>query len=145
MSTKHIVLKAPPEAGDTKNIMESIARALIHDDSDSDFARYVRTKITAYRRQDQKAGRPEYKIEHSEVLHALLERRMLCTYCLKRMSFFPRERGDVFQWTLDRVDNDDGHSMENCEISCLRCNLRKKRRDSDNFKFGMQVKVTKGD
>lgn len=145
MSIKQVLLKAPPEVEDTRKTMERMAHAIINDDNDSDFARYVRTKITGYRRQDHRAGRPEYEIEHSEVLRALLERRMVCAYCLKRMSFFPRERGDLFQWTLDRVDNNDGHSMDNCEISCLQCNLRKKRRDCENFKFGMQVKVTKGD
>ena len=143
MSTREIFVRAPPDGRCVRSTLESIALALINEDHQSDVVKHVRTKIGSYRKQDQRAGRPEYGIAPFDVLRALLKARMLCTYCLGRMSFFPREKGDVFQWTLDRVDNDDGHSLANCEVSCLQCNLRKKRRNSEGFKFGMQVKVTK--
>ena len=28
------------------------------------------------------------------------------------------------QWTLDRIDNNIGHSKENVVICCLKCNLK---------------------
>ena len=47
------------------------------------------------------------------------------------------------QWTLDRLDNDIGHYNSNVVISCLECNLKKRRMNDDDFKFIKQMKIIK--
>ena len=40
---------------------------------------------------------------------------------------------DEQQWTLDRIDNDKCHSDENTVISCLKCNLQRRVKNSDDL------------
>ena len=48
-------------------------------------------------------------------------------------------------WTLDRIDNDLSHTNNNTCISCLKCNLQKRRRSHEKFKFTKQLKIEKKD
>ena len=47
------------------------------------------------------------------------------------------------QWTLDRLDNDQGHNRDNIVISCLDCNLKKRTMDDNKFKFSKQMRIIK--
>ena len=47
------------------------------------------------------------------------------------------------QWTLDRIDNDIGHNHNNIVISCLECNLKRRRKSKDAFVFTQQLKIVK--
>ena len=47
------------------------------------------------------------------------------------------------QWTLDRIDNDIGHNNGNVIISCLECNLKRRRTNMDKFKFTKQLRIVK--
>ena len=47
------------------------------------------------------------------------------------------------QWTLDRIDNDIGHTSDNVVICCLECNLKRGRLDDKKFKFTKQMKIIK--
>ena len=46
-------------------------------------------------------------------------------------------------WTLDRIDNNIGHNTDNVVISCLACNLQKRRRGEEAFKFMKQMVIKK--
>ena len=48
------------------------------------------------------------------------------------------------QWTLDRIDNDQGHNDGNVAIACLACNLQRRTMDAERFKFGKQLRIVKG-
>ena len=48
---------------------------------------------------------------------------------------------DNDQWTLDRLNNLDEHSSENTIISCLKCNLQRRRKNSEKFKFTKQLET----
>jgi hypothetical protein len=52
---------------------------------------------------------------------------------------------EMQQWTLDRIDNDRGHFLDNVEISCLECNLKRKKQNSDKFLFTKQIKIVRND
>ena len=39
------------------------------------------------------------------------------------------------QWTLDRIDNNLGHNSDNVLISCLECNLKRRRMNMERFQF----------
>jgi hypothetical protein len=37
------------------------------------------------------------------------------------------------QWTVDRIDNDKGHNMDNYHLACLECNLKRRRTNDEKF------------
>ena len=47
------------------------------------------------------------------------------------------------QWTLDRINNDIGHNIDNVLISCLECNLKRRRTNKDAFLFTKQLVIVK--
>jgi hypothetical protein len=49
------------------------------------------------------------------------------------------------QWSLDRVDNNIGHNSGNVVISCLECNLKRRRTNKDAFMFTKNMVIIKED
>ena len=47
------------------------------------------------------------------------------------------------QWTLDRMDNDEGHNKNNVVICCLECNIKRGTLDDKKFKFAKQMRIIK--
>lgn len=47
------------------------------------------------------------------------------------------------QWTLDRKNNDKGHTKENVEVCCLQCNLRRKTQSERLFRMSKEIKIMK--
>jgi len=47
------------------------------------------------------------------------------------------------QWTLDRIDNEYGHCVDNIVLSCLECNLKRRRTNQNKFVFTKQLKITR--
>jgi hypothetical protein len=107
--------------------------------------REINKKITSYKKQDiDKKRYVESKfITFDETLDLLCESQLLCYYCRKQMCIFYDNVREKSQWTLDRVDNDVCHSKDNLVVSCLSCNLQKRRRESEAFKFMKQMKIEK--
>ena len=107
--------------------------------------REINKKITSYKKQDiDKKRYVESKfITFDETLDLLCESQLLCYYCRKQMCIFYDNVREKSQWTLDRVDNDICHSKDNLVVSCLSCNLQKRRRESEAFKFMKQMKIEK--
>ena len=50
---------------------------------------------------------------------------------------------EPLQWTLDRIDNNMGHSNKNTVICCLKCNLERRRINDKKFKFTKQMRLIK--
>ena len=53
------------------------------------------------------------------------------------------DKRDNKQWTVDRVENHLGHNQGNIVISCMSCNLKKRRQDSEKFKLSKQMRLIK--
>ena len=49
------------------------------------------------------------------------------------------------QWSLDRIDNDIGHNNDNVLISCLECNLKRRKQNKDKFLYTKNLKIIKSD
>ena len=47
------------------------------------------------------------------------------------------------QWTLDRIDNNSGHSNINTVIACLQCNLQRRNTNDKKFLFTKQMRLIK--
>jgi len=107
--------------------------------------REINKKIASYKKQDIDKNRyyePLF-ITFEETVEMLHECQLLCYYCRQKMNIFYDNVREKSQWTLDRIDNDVCHSKDNLVISCLSCNLQKRRRESEAFKFMKQMKIEK--
>ena len=102
-------------------------------------------KINGYKSQDIKKKRydAEKFITYDELIEKLVISKLLCHYCRGKCTIITEKKRDATQWTLDRVNNDMGHYNSNVVISCLKCNLQKRRRADEHFKFAKQMRIIK--
>ena len=47
------------------------------------------------------------------------------------------------QWSVDRLDNDQGHNQHNYVLACLECNLKRRRRTAEKYLFTKQLTIVK--
>ena len=105
------------------------------------FIQALKTKLDSYKQQDKKKAYNEYDnfITLENIIHKLVAYNMKCYYCNnKTVILFKNLRTD-YQWTLDRINNYDEHSNANTIICCLKCNLQRRRKNSEKFKFTKQL------
>ena len=69
----------------------------------------------------------------------------LCLYCKEKIKIFYENIREPLQWTLDRKNNNLDHSDENTIICCLKCNLQRRKKNMEAFKFTKQLKIIKDD
>lgn len=104
----------------------------------------LQKKINGYIQQDK---RKEFDINHiinkEEVIEKLIISKLKCYYCKKCMKITTNNKRDGEQWTLDRIDNSQGHENNNVVISCLECNLKRRCQDHKKFIFTKQLKLVK--
>ena len=105
----------------------------------------LKKKLSGYRNQDTKKKRFDANkfIKIDELLEKLVISKLSCYYCKKQCFLFCKEKRNMGQWTLDRIDNNIGHYNDNVVISCLACNLQKRCRNKDHFKFAKQMNIVK--
>tara|TARA_Y100000741_G_scaffold131724_1_gene99187 strand:- start:7695 stop:8231 length:537 start_codon:yes stop_codon:yes gene_type:complete len=101
----------------------------------------LKTKISSYKQQDIKKTIHEQQnlISLENVIEKLVSCKLKCYYCNKNIFIFFNKVRDSNQWTLDRLNNLDEHTCENTIISCLKCNLERRRKNSEKFKFTKQL------
>tara|TARA_Y100001970_G_C14193871_1_gene836974 strand:- start:455 stop:970 length:516 start_codon:yes stop_codon:yes gene_type:complete len=94
--------------------------------------RQIKKKISGYKRQDKEHKNLQFTIDKNnqitfdDIIHLLKTCNLSCHYCKHNVFvLFANVRFD-YQWTLDRIDNSVGHTLTNCVISCLKCNLERK-------------------
>lgn len=103
-------------------------------------------KITSYKQQDIEKNLIDdnYRIiSLPELIEKLVESKLYCCYCRHKVTILYKSVREMKQWTLDRIDNDYGHTNENVLIACLDCNVRRRRLDMEKFKFTKQLKIIK--
>ena len=112
----------------------------------------LKAKINSYKQQDIKKDYHIYAnlITLDNVIEKLVNCKLKCYYCNKNMKLFFEKVRDEDQWTLDRLNNYDEHSNENTIVCCLKCNLQRRRKNSDKFLFTKQlenniIKIKKSD
>jgi hypothetical protein len=127
-----------------------VLRRLITDDPDLEerkfFIKEIKNKLDGYARQDNENGIHDLSsfISLNAIIELLLVNKMRCTYCYKCCELIYKDVMAPRQWTLDRVDNDQGHNAGNVVLACLACNLQRRTMDSERFKFGKQLRIVKG-
>lgn len=109
--------------------------------------REIHKKIHGYKSQDLKKELhlQSSLITYMEVIEKLVASQLKCAYCTQPVFVLYKDVRDPTQWTLDRKDNDLGHSQDNTVICCLKCNLQRRRIDDDKFMFTKRMKICKID
>jgi len=107
----------------------------------------ISSKLNNYKQQDViKKVYDERKIINLEqVIIKLQESGLKCLYCKEELYLLYKFVREMKQWTLDRIDNDIGHFHDNVVISCLHCNLKRRKKSSNAFLFTKQMNIVRVD
>ena len=105
----------------------------------------ISTKLNGYRNQDSIKNRLDAQtfITVQQTIDLLVQSNLTCFYCKCFTPILYKNVRDGSQWSLDRIDNDKGHAFDNVVISCLKCNLQRKRRSSNTFAMSKQMVLTR--
>jgi hypothetical protein len=107
--------------------------------------RHINTKVSSYQMQDKIKKRPLTNkfVKFKDVITMLKDCSLTCHYCRDPVYILYKHDQEMLQWTLDRLDNSVAHITENVVISCLKCNLKKGRKNEVDFIFTKQLSITK--
>ena len=109
------------------------------------FFSQIERKINSYKHQDidKKVLCLEKFVTITDVIEQLDKATLCCHYCYDPLFVLYKIVREMKQWTLDRINNDLGHNNDNIVISCLKCNLSRRRTNKDAFLFTKQLKLIK--
>jgi hypothetical protein len=107
----------------------------------------ISSKLNNYKQQDllKKVYDERKLINLEEVICKLQESGLKCLYCKEEVYLLYKMVRELKQWTLDRLDNDIGHFHDNVVISCLDCNLKRRKKSSNAFLFTKQMNIVRVD
>jgi hypothetical protein len=107
----------------------------------------IEKKINSYKQQDidKKVLNNEKFINLKFIIDKLIETEIKCYYCKCEMYILYENVRDLKQWTVDRINNDLGHNVDNIVLACLDCNLKRRCRSADKFLFTKQLNIIKQD
>ena len=105
----------------------------------------IEKKIKGYVNQDIKKDKLNKNklIKYEDLLEILVISKLKCYYCKCDCLLMYDNVREKKQWTLDRLNNDEGHNRDNVVVSCLECNLKKGTIDDKKFKFAKQMRIIK--
>ena len=103
----------------------------------------IRQKISSYKQQDihKKRIDEDKFITYEKVIDMMKQNELTCFYCKDLLYLLYEFRREKKQWTLDRINNDLGHNEENIVLSCLECNLQKRRIRKEAFLFTKNLNI----
>jgi hypothetical protein len=107
----------------------------------------INKKISGYKQQDviKKLLNKDDFLTFESVINKMIECELKCRYCKKELSVLYDISREMTQWSVDRIDNDKGHNIDNFHLACLDCNLKRRRRTDEKFLFTKQLKLVKID
>ena len=106
---------------------------------------HIRSKCSGYRQQDIEKNiyDQDKMITLSQTIDLLHQSQCKCYYCAESVFVLYEMVREPKQWSLDRIDNNRGHNADNVVISCLSCNLKRRRQDKDTFMFTKNMKIVR--
>ena len=108
------------------------------------YLKEITKKVNGYKNQDTlKTRLVEGFITIQQTIELLNACELTCYYCRCFTSILYKNARDGSQWSLDRIDNDIGHTQSNVVVSCLKCNLQKKRLSTNAFIMTKQMIITR--
>jgi hypothetical protein len=111
------------------------------------FINNLKNKISSYKQQDilKKRFNKDNFTNFDNVVNLLNDSCLKCHYCKKEIFILYKRVKEMSQWTLDRIDNNLGHNIDNLVISCLKCNLKRRRINKNSFLIAKNMTVKKND
>lgn len=105
----------------------------------------IERKIAGYKQQDVEKDilEREKLVTLPSILDSLSESAFQCYYCKEEMLILYEMVRESKQWTVDRVNNDLGHNLDNYVLACLSCNLKRRCRSKEKFLFTKQLVISK--
>ena len=118
-----------------------------NDPSTTLIKKQISSKLNNYKQQDvlKKVYDERKLIDLDQVICKLQESGLKCLYCKEEVYLLYKMVREMKQWTLDRIDNDIGHFNDNVVISCLDCNLKRRKKSSNAFMFTKQMNIVRVD
>ena len=109
------------------------------------FLREINNKINGYKQQDICKNMLDVNnfVSLEQVIDKIYNSNLKCYYCSEQMLILYKYVKEKRQWTLDRINNDLGHNNNNVIVSCLECNLQRRRKSKDAFTFTKQLILTR--
>jgi hypothetical protein len=107
----------------------------------------IKNKISGYKQQDtiKKLLQMDCFISLESIIGKLIECELNCYYCSEKVDVLYQISREMKQWTVDRINNNKGHNIDNFYIACLECNLKRRRRSDEKFLFTKKMKLVKVD
>ena len=126
-----------------KNLLEN--NYISKDEMSKIVLQQINRKIYGYKQQDiiKKLLNTEKFINLESIINKMIECELKCYYCKCEMNILYDIVREMKQWTVDRINNDLGHNIDNYYLACLECNLKRRRRSDDKFLFTKQMKLVK--
>jgi hypothetical protein len=105
----------------------------------------INKKITGYKSQDliKKVFDTEQFLTFDSIITKMIECELRCRYCNSEMAVLYDISREMKQWSVDRINNDKGHNLDNFHLACLDCNLKRRRRTDEKFLFTKQLNIIK--
>lgn len=105
----------------------------------------LKKKWNGYKYQDKKNNiyHKTYFISFNDLLDKMVASQMQCFYCSSKCLFLYDKSYDNLQWTLDRINNNKGHTCENTVICCLKCNISRGNIDHTRFIESKKIRVVR--
>jgi hypothetical protein len=102
-------------------------------------------KLNSYKQQDKKHGilHDDFFIGFETMIKKLVSSKLQCYYCTCNCLFLYEDSYDDTQWTLDRIDNNKGHTDSNTVICCLKCNLSRGNIHQDRFIESKKISIVR--
>ena len=122
-------------------------RILLGDNFDlkEQFEKEISRKISGYKAQDRQNEiyDSSHFVPKDNVIELLVCSRLKCFYCSRFCPVLFEKPNEPSQWTLDRIDNEQGHNTGNVKISCLECNVKRGTTGMQKFKEGRFIRIRK--
>lgn len=105
----------------------------------------IKHKISSYKQQDilKKLLAEDKFVTFEQVINLLVNSQLKCHYCSEFMNVIYEIVRMNKQWSLDRIDNNQGHNDGNLVIACLACNLKRRKVNKDDFFMTKNMKIVR--
>ena len=105
----------------------------------------IKHKISSYKQQDilKKLLAEDKFVTFEQVINLLVDSQLKCHYCSEFMNVIYEIVRMNKQWSLDRIDNNQGHNDGNLVIACLACNLKRRKVNKDDFFMTKNMKIVR--
>lgn len=132
---KKRIITQTPKWATLKEISETSKTDFIH--------QQIKNKLHSYRSQDieKKKFDQDKFADLSGVLQKLSECDLKCYYCKGTVELLYENVREPKQWTLERIDNNRGHNLDNVEIACLSCNLRRRTMKPERYVLTKKIQT----